>query len=148
MTNSVLKMKTFAPNPDKFETKWAFIDAKDQVLGRLAADIAKMLMGKNKALYTPNQVMGDKVVVTNAERIAVTGRKLKNKLYQHHTGYPGAIRTENLETLLKRNPTEVLRKAVKGMLPKNKLQKVMMANLYIYAGGEHPHHGQEPKEAK
>lgn len=135
--------KTFAPNPKKIDKKWHFIDAGDKILGKLASDIAVLLMGKNKAVYSPNEELGDKVVVTNVEKIAITGNKLTNKVYQRYTGYPGGLRTETLKSLKERRPTEVLRKAVKGMLPKNKLLKERMSNLYIYKGSEHPHRGQQ-----
>lgn len=137
--------KTYAPNPNKIEKDWHFIDAQGQVLGRLATDIASKLMGKNKAVFAPNEDMGDKVVVTNAAKIAVTGNKMKNKVYYHHTGYPSGLRSETMEKLMARKPEEVLRKAVLGMLPKNKLRKVRMANLYIYKDSEHPHQAQEKK---
>ena len=135
--------KTFAPNPKKIDKKWHFIDAGDKILGKLASDIAVLLMGKNKAVYSPNEELGDKVVVTNVEKIAITGNKLTNKVYQRYTGYPGGLRTETLKSLKERRPTEVLRKAVKGMLPKTKLLKERMSNLYIYKGSEHPHRGQQ-----
>ncbi|HLC93738.1 MAG TPA: 50S ribosomal protein L13 [Patescibacteria group bacterium] len=135
--------KTFAPNPKKIDKKWHFIDAGDKILGKLASEIAVLLMGKNKAVYSPNEELGDKVVVTNVEKIAITGNKLTNKVYQRYTGYPGGLRTETLKSLKERRPTEVLRKAVKGMLPKNKLLKERMSNLYIYKGSEHPHRGQQ-----
>ncbi len=137
--------KTYAPNPNKIEKSWHFIDAQGQVLGRLATDIASKLMGKNKAIFAPNEDLGDKVVVTNASKIAVTGNKMKNKVYYHHTGYPSGLRSETMEKLMARKPEEVLRKAVLGMLPKNKLRKVRMANLYIYKDSEHPHQAQEKK---
>jgi large subunit ribosomal protein L13 len=135
--------KTFAPNPNKVQKDWHFIDAKDQILGRLASDIATKLMGKNKAVFTPNQDMGDKVVVINVEKIAVTGNKVEDKIYYRYTGYPGGIKKETLKELKERRPAEVLRRAVKGMLPKNKLQNVRIKNLYIYEGEEHPHKAQQ-----
>lgn len=140
--------KTFTPNPDKVKKEWHFIDAKDQVLGRLATDIATKLMGKHKAIYTPGQEVGDKVVVTNAKEISVTGNKADDKTYYRYTGYPGGIKKETLKELKKRRPTEVIRRAVKGMLPKNKLQKIRMSNLYIYEGEEHPHTAQKNAKNK
>ena|SRR5688572_7606568 len=136
-------LKTFAPNPKKVETKWHFIDADNKVLGRIATEISILLMGKNKAIYAPNEVVGDKVVVINAKKVAVTGNKAHDKVYHHYTGFPGGLRTITFEKLMEKKPTEALRKAVKGMLPKNKLQKILMSNLYIYEGAEHPHTAQE-----
>lgn len=134
-----MKTNTYAPKMKDVKPNWHFIDATDQVLGRLSVKIAKLLMGKNKAVFTPNEVMGDKVVVTNAGKIKFTGKKLKDKLYIHHTGFPKGLRTENLENLFKRRPSEILKRSVKGMLPKNRLREPMMKNFYIYAGAEHPH---------
>ena len=134
--------KTFVPKHNKIERDWHLIDVEGKVLGRVATDISKLLIGKHKATYTPNINVGDNVVVINAEKIAVTGKKLKNKKYHRYTGYPGGIKTETLEHLLERKPTEVIRKAVFGMLPKNKLRKKRIANLHIYKGPEHPHQGQ------
>jgi large subunit ribosomal protein L13 len=102
-------------------------------------------MGKNKVVFAPNAEVGDKVVVTNVKEIEVTGRKLQNKVYQHYTGFPGGLRTETLGKLMDRKPTEALRLAVSGMLPKNKLRKIWMSNLYLYEGAEHPHKAQETK---
>ena len=123
----------------EIQPQWHFIDASDQILGRVSVKIAKLLMGKNKAIFTPNEIVGDKVVVTNAEKIRFTGQKLKDKVYIHHTGFPKGLRSENLENLFARRPTEVLRKSVKGMLPKNRLRDKIMKNFYIYTGSEHPH---------
>jgi large subunit ribosomal protein L13 len=136
-------MKTTIFNNEKVEQQWTFVDATDKVLGRLAADIAVKLIGKHRVEYAANQNYGDKVVVTNAASIAVTGNKLKNKVYIHHTGFPKGLRSRTLEELMKKDPTEALRLAVKGMLPKNKLAKERLADLYIYAGSEHPHMAQE-----
>jgi len=137
-----MQNKTFAPNPDKVGKNWIHMDATDKVLGKLSTDIVKALMGKNKPEFAPNENIGDKVVVTNSAKVATTGTKMKKKMYYHHTGFPGGLRTESLENLMKRDSTEVIRKAVKGMLPKNKLQKERLANLYIYKGAEHPHKAQ------
>lgn len=131
--------KTFAPNPTKVEKEWVFMDANDRVLGKLATEIAVKLIGKDKSTFSPNQNMGSKVVVTNASKVAVTGNKLRDKMYIRYTGYPKGLRTESLGELLKRRPTDVIRNAVRGMLPKNKLQDERMANLYIYEGTDHPH---------
>ena len=135
---------TFLNIKDKKEI-WHLIDAKDQTLGKIAEEISIILVGKNKAEYTPTQNWGDTVVVINAEKIKVTGKKMEDKKYIHYTGFPHGLRTENLESLLSRRPTEVLRKAVSGMLPKNKLRKQRLANLYIYADDKHPHQAQLTK---
>ena len=137
--------KSFAPNPDKVKKNWHYADASNKVLGRFATEIVKLLMGKHKAEYAPNQNLGDKVVITNAEKIQVTGKKLTDKIYRHYTGFPGGLREETLGKLKDRKPEEVLRKAIMGMLPKNKLRKDRIKNLYIYKGSEHPHKAHENK---
>ncbi|NMB91407.1 50S ribosomal protein L13 [candidate division WWE3 bacterium] len=124
---------------------WHLIDAKGETLGKLATKIAVILVGKDKAEYVLNQNWGDKVVVINAEKIKVTGKKMTDKLYIHYTGFPHGLRTETLGNLIGRKPTEVIKKAVSGMLPKNKMRKQRMANLYIYAGDKHPHQAQLSK---
>jgi len=135
--------KTFAPKKSENLTKeWHFVDAENKILGKVAVDIAKKLMGKDKSIYTRNMNVGDKVVVVNAERVAVTGKKLEDKIYYRHTGYPGGLRSVTLGEIMAKNPDRAIRLAVKGMLPKNKLQKVRLANLYIYKGNNHPHMGQ------
>ncbi len=135
---------TFLNIKDKKEV-WHLIDAEGQTLGKIAEKITIILIGKNKAEYTPTQNWGDTVVVINAEKIKVTGKKMEDKKYIHYTGFPHGLRTESLESLLSRKPTEVLRKAVSGMLPKNKLRKQRLANLYIYADDKHPHQAQLTK---
>ena len=134
-----MKNNSFVPKMKEINREWHFINAENEVLGRLSTKIAKLLMGKNKASFTRNENMGDKVVVTNAAKIRVTGKKLKDKVYYHHTDFPKGLRSESLENLLSRKPTEVLKKSVMGMLPKNRLRNLMMKNFYIYAGEEHPH---------
>ena len=134
---------SFTPKMNGIKREWHFIDATDEILGKLSTKIAKLLMGKNKAIFTPNENVGDKVVVTNAAKVRFTGRKLKDKVYFHHTGYPKGLRSENLETLFKRRPTEILIRSVKGMLPKNKLRNLMMKNFYVYPGNENPHLAQQ-----
>jgi large subunit ribosomal protein L13 len=124
------------------DINWQFVDATDKILGRLTTDIAKTLMGKDNANFSYRANTGSKVVVTNASKIKVTGKKLDGKKYYKHTGFPGGIREEKLGDLLARKPEEVIRKAVKGMLPKNKLQKERLNNLYIYSGPNHPHEAQ------
>lgn len=137
--------KTYYPKPDEVNREWVLVDANDQNLGRLATRIAELLIGKNKPTYTPGVDTGDFVVVINAERVTVTGNKLEDKKYYRHTGYPGGIRETNLKTMLQRNPDRVLRAAVWGMVPHNKLGRALMKKLKIYAGHEHPHDAQQPK---
>jgi large subunit ribosomal protein L13 len=143
-----MKNKTFAPNAKNITRQWHFFDADEKILGRFASEVAQILLGKNKAEYTPGADMGDKVVITNAAKIAVTGKKLSDKVYFRHTGFPGGVKKETLEELLERNPEEALKRAIHGMLPKNKLRKQRMGNLYIYKGTEHPHHGQIKEQEK
>ena len=137
--------KTTFKNIKKKEDEWYLIDAKDEVLGKISEKITKLLVGKNKAEYTPTQNWGGNVVVINAEKVKVTGKKIKDKKYIHYTGFPHGLRTETFESLMSRKPTEVIRKAVLGMLPKNKLRKERISNLYIYAGEENPHQAQLSK---
>jgi large subunit ribosomal protein L13 len=139
-------MKTYSAKPGEIQRDWWVVDAEGKTLGRLATQIADTLRGKNKATYTPNTDTGDFVIVVNAEKIHVTGQKLDQKLYYNHSGYPGGLRTRTLRTQLERRPTEVLRKAVKGMLPRNRLARQQITKLKIYAGPEHPHEAQAPKE--
>src|SRR5579863_8176315 len=138
-------MKTYVAKPTDRERNWLIVDANGQTLGRLATQIADALRGKRKPTYTPHIDTGDFVVVVNAEKIAVTGNKLEDKMYYRHSGYPGGLRVRPLREQLERRPTEVLRKAVKGMLPKNKLARQQITKLKIYAGPAHPHEAQEPK---
>ena len=139
--NGILKQKTYAPKMASVKRDWHYIDAKDQILGRVATQVAKLLLGKTKPDYTPNEVTGGKVVVTNVDRIRVTGKKPTDKIYYHHTGFPKGLRAESYENLFARKPTDVLKRAVSGMLPKNRLRTPRMKNLYIYVGSEHPHQG-------
>lgn len=132
-------IKSTTTRKEDIKRDWHLIDASGMVLGRVATDIAGLLIGKHKASYTPNLNVGDKVVVTNVSKIAVTGNKKSSKVYYRHSGYPGSVKSEALGTLLDRNPSEALRRAVKGMLPKNKLTKARMKNLHIYTGSDHPH---------
>ena len=124
---------------------WFVVDASDKTLGRLATQIAHRLKGKHKAIYSPHVDMGDHIVVLNAEKIHVTGRKLSDKIYYHHTGYIGGIKSIALEKLLKEHPERVIEIAVKGMLPKNTLGRQMFRKLHVFAGAEHPHTAQQPK---
>jgi large subunit ribosomal protein L13 len=127
---------------------WVVIDATDQVLGRLASRVALILRGKNKANFTPHVDCGDNVIILNATKVRLTGKKLTDKVYIRHTGYPGGQRFEAPRELLKRKPLAVVEHAVKGMLPKNKLGADLFRNLFVYEGSEHPHQAQQPKEIK
>jgi large subunit ribosomal protein L13 len=138
-------MKTYSAKPGEIQRDWYVDDAEGKTLGRLATQIADTLRGKNKPAYTPNVDTGDFVIVVNAEKIVVTGQKLDQKRYYSHSGYPGGLRTRTLRTQLERRPTEVLRKAVKGMLPRNRLARRQITKLKIYAGPSHPHEAQAPK---
>ena len=138
-------MKTYSAKPGEIQRDWYVVDAEGQTLGRLATQIAERLRGKGKPQFTPHVYTGDFVVVVNAEKIAVTGNKLEDKLYYRHSGYPGGLRQRPLREQLDRVPTEVLRKAVRGMLPRNRLGRQQLTKLKIYAGPEHPHAAQEPK---
>src|SRR5687767_14024182 len=137
--------KTWTAKPGEVSRDWYVVDAEGKTLGRLATRIADTLRGKQKAQYTPHVDTGDFVVVVNAEKIAVTGKKLDEKLYHRHSGFPGGLRTRTLREQLDRRPTEVLRKAVKGMLPRNRLSRAQLTKLKIYAGPEYPHEAQDPK---
>lgn len=139
-------MKTYVAKPSAIERKWYIVDASDKRLGRLATRIADTLRGKNKPEYTPNIDTGDFVVVINAERVAVTGRKLEDKKYYRHSGYPGGLRERTLADMLERKPEEVIRLAVRGMMPRNRLSRAQLKKLKIYAGPEHPHEAQQPSE--
>lgn len=134
--------KTTVLNLQNREIKWHLVDVKDQILGKVAVKIADTLIGKDSAEYLPNQNWGNKVVVINADKFEVTGKKMVDKIYYHNTLFPHGLRSETLQTLLKRKPEEIIKRAVYGMLPKNKLRKQRMANLYIYVGEEHPHQAQ------
>ena len=138
-------MKTYVATPADRERNWVLVDAKGQTLGRLATQIADVLRGKRKPTYTPHCDVGDFVVVINAEQISVTGNKRAEKLYHRHSGYPGGLKSRTLEQMLDRRPEEVLRLAVKGMLPRNRLARKQITKLKIYAGPEHPHAAQKPE---
>jgi large subunit ribosomal protein L13 len=138
-------MKTWNAKQGEIERRWYLVDAEGQTLGRLATQIADTLRGKRKPQYTPHVDTGDFVVVVNAEKIAVTGNKLDQKMYYRHSGYPGGLKERTLREQLERRPTEVLRKAVKGMLPKNRLAAQQLTKLKVYAGPEHPHGPQNPQ---
>lgn len=138
-------MKTFSAKPETVKRDWFVVDATDKTLGRLASEIARRLRGKHKAEYTPHVDTGDYIVVVNAEKIRVTGRKAQDKMYHHHTGFPGGIKSVNFETLIDTAPERVIQHAVKGMLPKNSLGRAMFRKLRVFAGAEHPHTAQQPQ---
>jgi len=137
-------MKTYQAKKEELEQKWYLVNAEGKVLGRLATELAKILKGKNKPIYTPHLDTGDFVVVINAGKLTLTGKKMKDKIYYHHTGYPGGIKEMNAEKLLAKKPTEMIRMAVRGMLPKNSLGRQMLRKLKVYAGANHPHEAQKP----
>ena len=137
--------KTYIPKADDLSAEWILVDANDQYLGRLSSKIASLLLGKHKPGFTPGVEIGDFVIVVNAERIRVTGNKLDDKLYKHHTGYPGGIKSITLRQQLDKYPDRVIRSAVWGMMPHNKFGRSVIKRLKIYAGPEHPHGAQNPK---
>jgi large subunit ribosomal protein L13 len=138
-------MKSYMARPLEVERKWYVIDAEGQTLGRLATEIARILRGKNKPQYTPHVDVGDFVVVINADRVLVTGKKAEQKVYRRHSGYPGGMKETGYERMMESKPTEILRKAVYGMMPKTRLARQQFRKLKIYAGPEHPHTAQNPQ---
>jgi large subunit ribosomal protein L13 len=138
-------MKTYSAKPGEIAREWYLVDAEGQTLGRLATQIADTLRGKRKPQFTPHVDTGDFVIVVNAEKIHVTGNKLDQKMYHRHSGYPGGLRSRSLREQLDRRPTEVIRTAVRGMLPKNRLARQQLTKLKVYAGPEHPHVSQNPQ---
>jgi large subunit ribosomal protein L13 len=141
-----MPMKTYVATPLDRERNWLLVDAEGQTLGRLATQIADALRGKRKPTYTPHVDVGDFVVVVNAEKISVTGAKLHEKMYYRHSGYPGGLKKRTLNDMLERRPEEVIRLAVRGMLPKNRLARKQLTKLKVYAGPEHPHEAQKPQK--
>lgn len=139
-------MNTYSAKPHEVKREWYVVDATDKTLGRLATEVARRLRGKHKAEYTPHVDTGDYVIVTNAEKVTVTGRKYKEKMYYHHSGYPGGIKSISFDKLQEKNPVLIIERAVKGMLPKNPLGREMYRKLKVYAGTEHPHAAQQPKK--
>ena len=137
-------MKTVSAKKEEVTRQWFVVDAQDQTLGRLSTEIANRLRGKHKASFTPHVDTGDYVVVINADKVKVTGRKAQDKMYYHHTGFPGGIKSISFEKLQDKAPERIIEAAVKGMMPKNKLSRAMMSKLKIYAGSEHPHRAQQP----
>ena len=144
----MMTTKTYSAKMSEVQREWRVVDADGATLGRLATQIATILRGKHRVSFTPSLDTGDPVVVVNAAKIKVTGKKLQDKMYVRHSGYPGGFRAENLEALLARRPEEVIRRAVRGMLPQNRLGEQMMRKLHVYAGANHPHAAQKPRALK
>ncbi len=140
-----MPMKTYVAKPSDRERNWLIVDAEGKNLGRLATQLADALRGKRKPVYTPHIDVGDFVIVINAEKITVTGAKLKDKRYYKHSGFPGGLKSRSLGEMLERRPEEVIRLAVKGMLPRNRLARKQLTKLKVYAGPEHPHSAQQPQ---
>ena len=138
-------MNSFMANPAKVERKWYVVDATGYTLGRLASEVAKVLRGKNKPIYTPHMDCGDYVVIVNADKVKVTGKKLDQKIYYHHSDYVGGMKETTLREMLAKKPEKVVELAVKGMLPKGPLGREMFTKLHVYAGAEHPHTAQKPE---
>lgn len=138
-------MKSYMAKPNEVERKWYVIDAEGKVLGRLATEVSKILSGKNKPIYTPHVDTGDYVIVINADKIVLTGKKLQQKSYKYHTGYPGGLREISYNRMLSEKPEKVIELAVKGMLPKNSLGRQMFRKLKVYSGPEHNHEAQKPE---
>ena len=138
--------KTYVAKKEDIKRQWFLVDAKDKILGRLATRVASILIGKDKVIYSPHQDVGDEVIVINASKIKVTGKKLVQKEYKRYSAYPGGLKIEKLETVLKKNPERVIRHAVHGMLPKSKLGAKLLKKLRVYADDKHPHASQNPKE--
>ncbi|MFW5850632.1 MAG: 50S ribosomal protein L13 [Bacteroidota bacterium] len=143
-----LSYKTKSANKETVQKEWFVVDATDQVLGRLSSQVAKVLRGKHKTMYTPHVDCGDKVIIINAEKIKLTGKKLTDKVYLRHTGYPGGQRATNPQKLMETHPERILEHAIKGMLPKNRLGDKLLKNLFVYVGTEHNQEAQKPKELK
>ena len=141
-------MRTFMANPAQVERKWYVIDAEGQTLGRLSSQIAAVLRGKNKPIFTPHEDTGDYVIVVNADKVKVTGKKLEQKIYYHHSEYVGGMKETKLKDMLKKHPERVVEFAVKGMLPKGPLGRQMYKKLFVYAGPDHKHAAQQPEELK
>ncbi len=141
-------MKTYVPKKENIEKKWWLVDAENQILGRLATEVAVLLRGKRKPQYADFLDCGDHVVVINADKIKFSGRKMQQKKYYSHSGYPGGIKEKNLEEMMEKNPEEVFKKAVRGMIPKNKLNRAIHKKLKVYRGSNHPHEAQNPQEYK
>jgi large subunit ribosomal protein L13 len=141
-------MKTHTPSVSEIKRKWFVIDAENKILGRLATRVAGLLMGKGKPHFTPHLDVGDHVIVINAEKVTVSGKKRDTKTYYHYTGYPGGLKSVSFSKYLKEKPEELLSQAVRGMLPKTKLGRKMLSKLSVYRGAEHPHQAQKPEPLK
>jgi large subunit ribosomal protein L13 len=140
-----MRIKTYTPKPEDIQREWLVVDAKDQTLGRLASQIAHLLRGKHKPMFSPHMDVGDYVIVINCDKVRVTGRKLDQKNYYWHSGYPGGLRSRSLREQMDRYPERVIEAAVRGMLPKNKLGRQMIKKMKVYKGDSHPHAAQKPK---
>jgi large subunit ribosomal protein L13 len=141
-------MKTYAAKKEEVTKKWYLIDAEDKVLGRVASQVASILKGKHKAIYTPHVDMGDNVIIINAEKVKITGTKPIKKIYYRHSGYPGGLKAIPYQEMMKKDPTFALRHAIRGMLPHNRLGRKQLLNVKIYAGESHPHQAQQPEKLK
>ncbi len=141
-----LSYKTISSNRETVNKEWVLIDAQDQVLGRLSAKVASMIRGKHKTNFSPHVDCGDNIIIINAEKVKLTGNKVSVKEYIHHTGYPGGQRFATPKELLQKDPARIIKIAVKGMLPKNRLGRTLNGNLFVYAGSNHPHEAQQPKK--
>jgi large subunit ribosomal protein L13 len=141
-----LRYKTLSAKKADIQKEWYIVDATDQVLGRFSSNVARILRGKNKPIFTPHVDCGDNVIVINAEKIRLTGKKRTDKIYTRHTGYPSGQRFKTPAQLMAKNPASIIERAVKGMLPKNRLGSELFRNLYVYAGTDHPHEAQKPKK--
>ncbi|MBI4297193.1 MAG: 50S ribosomal protein L13 [Chloroflexi bacterium] len=147
-SSSLKRTRTYSPRPADIHRQWHIIDAEGQILGRMAVQIAKLLMGKNKPIYAPHMDTGDYVIVLNAKKVKATGNKLQDKLYHRHSGYPGGLRSVPLGEMLEAHPTRAIELAVKGMLPHNALGRTMLRKLKVYPGPDHPHEAQAKAEEK
>ena len=145
---NTLSYKTVSANRKTVDKQWIVVDAQSEILGRLSSNIAKVIRGKNKPSFTPHVDCGDNVIVINADKVKLTGNKMSDKVYVRYTGYPGGQRFITPKELMEKHPTRIIEKAVRGMLPKNRLGRAIFKNLYIYASNEHPHAAQNPKEIK
>ncbi len=141
---NTISNKTYSAKPTDIQKKWVLIDAENQPLGRLSSHVATILKGKNKPEYTPHMDTGDHVVVINAEKVALSGKKMTDKEYFRHTGYPGGVKIQTAQEILEKDPAQLILKAVKGMLPKNRLGRQLLTNVRVYAGSVHPHTAQQP----
>jgi large subunit ribosomal protein L13 len=145
---NTLSYKTISANKETAQKEWVVVDAQGEVLGRLASQVARLIRGKHKTNFTPHVDCGDNVIIINADKVRLTGAKMTDKVYTRHTGYPGGQRFTSPRLLLEKHPERIIEHAVKGMLPKNRLGRRLYTNLYVYAGGQHPHEAQQPTAVK